>query len=50
MPASSDYIQLYDGKKETLLGSLERIKEAAGEIIGAVTGERRQEEQPVAAA
>ena len=40
--ASSDYIQLYDGKKETLLASLQRIKETAGEIIEAVIGERRR--------
>jgi len=34
--ASSDYIQLYNGKKETLLASLGRIKETAGQIIKAV--------------
>lgn len=32
--ASSDYIQLYDGKKETLQESLARIQETAQEILG----------------
>jgi len=31
--ASSDYIQLYDGKKETLLESLERIQQTADAIL-----------------
>ena len=31
--ASSDYVQLYDGKKETLLESLERIQQTAADII-----------------
>jgi hypothetical protein len=31
--ASSDYIQLYNGKKETLMESLERIREASGKIL-----------------
>ena len=31
--ASTDYIQLYDGKKETLLASLEQIRRTAVEII-----------------
>jgi antirestriction protein ArdC len=35
--AASDYIQLYDGKKETLMASLERIQATAREIIKAVT-------------
>ena len=48
--AASDYIQLYDGKKETLLSSLERIKDTAGEIIGVVTGERREQPQLAVAA
>ena len=48
--AASDYIQLYDGKKETLFASLARIKDTAGEIIGAVTGERRHEQPQLAAA
>jgi antirestriction protein ArdC len=30
--ASSDYIQLYDGKKETLMESLERVREASERI------------------
>jgi len=33
---SSDYILLYDGKKETLMKSLERIREASGRILGMV--------------
>jgi antirestriction protein ArdC len=37
--ASSDYIQLYNGDKKTLLASLERIQRTAGEILEAVTGE-----------
>ena len=35
--ASSDYIQLYDGDKKTLLQSLERIQRTAAEILGAIT-------------
>lgn len=34
--ASADYIQLYDGKTETLVASLDRIQHAATEIISAV--------------
>ena len=34
--ASSDYIQLHNGDKETLMQSLERIQKTAAEIIGAV--------------
>ena len=34
--AASDYIQLYDGKKEMLMASLERIQATAREIIKAV--------------
>ncbi len=34
--ASSDYIQLYNGDKETLVKSLERIQRTAAEILGAV--------------
>jgi len=37
--ASSDYIQLYDGKKETLLQSLERIRDTSAPIIEALTGD-----------
>jgi len=35
--AAADYIKLYQGSKETLLESLQRIREAAVEIIGAMT-------------
>ena len=35
--ASSDYIQLYNGDKKVLMGSLERIQRTAGEILAAVT-------------
>ena len=35
--ASSDYIQLYNGDKKTLLQSLERIQRTAAEILGAIT-------------
>jgi antirestriction protein ArdC len=38
--ASSDYIQLYNGKKETLMQSLERIREASGKILGEVVDGR----------
>ena len=41
--ASSDYVQLYQGSKTTLLESLERIRGTAGEIIEAVLSEREQE-------
>ena len=34
--ASSDYIQLYNGDKETLIDSLERIQKTASEILEAV--------------
>jgi len=34
--AASDYIQLYSGNKETLLGSLELIQRAATEILAVV--------------
>lgn len=36
--ASADYIQLYDGKTETLAASLDRIQHAATGIIKAVLG------------
>jgi antirestriction protein ArdC len=36
--ASSDYIQLYNGDKETLMASLERIQRMAAEILAAVMG------------
>ncbi len=35
--ASSDYIQLYDGDKKTLMESLGRIQRTAAEILAAVT-------------
>ena len=35
--AAADYIQLYQGSKETLIESLQRIREAAVEIIEAIT-------------
>ena len=35
--ASSDYIQLYDGNKEMLVKSLERIQKTAAEILDAIT-------------
>lgn len=35
--ASSDYIQLYDGDRKTLIASLERIQRTATEILEAVT-------------
>lgn len=43
--ASSDYVQLYDGKTETLLASLERIRTTAGEIIEAVLPEPEQRQE-----
>lgn len=39
--ASSDYIQLYDGDKKTLMASLERIQRTAGEILEAVAEDSR---------
>ncbi len=35
--SSCDYIQLYDGDKETLIKSLGRIQQTAAEILGAIT-------------
>ena len=40
--AASDYIQLYQGKRETLLASLERIRRAATVIIRGIGPEERQ--------
>jgi hypothetical protein len=37
--ASSDYIQLYDGNKKTLMASLERIQRTAGEILEVITAD-----------
>lgn len=45
--ASSDYIQLYNGDKKTLLQSLERIQRTAAEILGAITIEREDARQRV---
>jgi len=36
--AAADYIRRYQGSKETLLESLQRIRQAAVEIIGAIIG------------
>ena len=38
--ASSDYIQLYDGNKNTLMQSLERIQRTAVEILAAVMADK----------
>ena len=40
--AASDYIQLYDGKKETLLESLERIQQTAVQIINQVLPDQKR--------
>ena len=40
--ASSDYIQLYDGDKKTLMQSLERIQRTAAEILEAVMAEDKE--------
>lgn len=42
--SASDYIQLYDGKAETLAASLDRIQHAAAEIIAALQGQHEQSE------
>lgn len=41
--AGSDYIQLYDGDKKTLLESLERIQQTAADILAAVTADDKSE-------
>lgn len=43
--AAADYIQLYDGTKETLLASLERIRRTAVEILDAIDGPPAQLEE-----
>lgn len=43
--AASDYIRLYQGDKETLAASLDRIQKAAAEIIAAVTEAAKTENQ-----
>jgi antirestriction protein ArdC len=45
--ASSDYVLSYEGKKETLLDSLERIRTTAAEILAALTTEEAQHEAAV---
>jgi len=40
--SASNYIQLYDGNKETLMESLERIQQTASEIIGGITSQEKQ--------
>jgi antirestriction protein ArdC len=45
--AASDYIQLYDGKKETLMGSLERIQATARKVIKAVMMAEKGETETV---
>lgn len=42
--AASDYIQLYDGKTETLATSLDRIQHTAAGIIAAITANNEQAE------
>ena len=37
--ASADYVQLHDGKKDTLLASLERIRATAAEITHRLLGQ-----------
>jgi antirestriction protein ArdC len=41
--AGSDYIQLYDGDKKTLLQSLERIQQTAAEILTVITTDNNSE-------
>lgn len=41
--ASSDYIQLYNGDKETLMESLERIQRTASEILDAIMSSDKQD-------
>lgn len=43
--ASSDYIQLYDGDKETLMESLGRIQRTAAEILEAITTNEESESE-----
>ena len=37
--AANDYIQLYEGDKATLMGSLQQIRDTSMEIIAGITGE-----------
>jgi len=41
--SSSDYISLYNGKKEDLFNSLQRIQLTASEILAAITNEQNME-------
>ncbi len=43
--AGSDYIQLYNGDKKTLLESLERIQKTAAEILEAIISGKESEKQ-----
>lgn len=45
--ASSDYIQLYNGDRNTLMLSLERIQSTASEILKRITTEQRNIQQEV---
>jgi antirestriction protein ArdC len=45
--ASSDYIQLYNGDKETLLQSLDRIKRTASKILAAIMAEQEDSSKDV---
>ena len=45
--SASDYIQLYDGTKKTLMDSLERIHQTAAEIIEAIMAEEQEGETAV---
>jgi hypothetical protein len=45
--SSCDYIQLYDGDKETLIRSLGRIQQTAAEILGAITDSTNSKPQDV---
>ena len=42
--SASDYIQLYDGNKKTLMDSLERIHQTAAEIVEAIMTEEQEGE------
>jgi hypothetical protein len=46
--STSDYIQLYDGDKKTLIESLERIQQTAGKIIRGVMPHERENPAGVA--
>jgi hypothetical protein len=44
--AASDYIQMYAGSKDTLLASLEAIRDTAMRILGELHGDRRASVEP----